>query len=307
MSTTAPGAARRLVRCLAGHIRKRAALTRLGAGLLVVVVLAVGLTVWDLRRVVLDDALVSTNNLAIVLAQQTNRSVQAVDIVLRDVQERIAALGVTTPEAFRRVLGTQEMNEFLRSRMDRLPQVDDIALIDAAGMPVNNTVSWPVKPGDLSDRDYTQHFAAQDDPGLFISEPVVSRATNVRTLYLARRVNGPHGEFLGMVLGGVPLREFAELYQPVSLPHGETFLLARRDGTVLVRHPDPVDRAGMKMPAGLPWYAQVAEGGGHYELPGVFDGVARLVAVRLLRDYPLVMMSPYPRIGSWRTGGGKRR
>jgi len=68
MSTTAPGAARRIVGCLAGHIRRRAALTRLGGGLLVVVVLAVGVTLWDLRRVVLDDALVSTDNLAIVRA-----------------------------------------------------------------------------------------------------------------------------------------------------------------------------------------------------------------------------------------------
>jgi hypothetical protein len=30
----------------------------------------------------------------------------------------------------------------------------------------------------------------------------------------------------------------------------------------------------------------VARGGGHFESPGIFDGVARLVVVRLLRDNP---------------------
>jgi len=80
-------------------------------------------------------------------------------------------------------------------------------------------------------------------------------------------------------------------------------MLLRRDGTVLARHPDPVDRAGAKMPADSPWYAQVAQGGGFYESPGVFDSATRLVAVRLLSDYPLVMdaaLSKSAALATWR-------
>src|SRR5581483_4809527 len=139
----------------------------------------------------------------IVLAAQTGRSVQAVHIVLRGVQERVATLGVTTAEDYKRLLRTPEIHDFLRSRVERLPQVDSIALIDAEGARVNNSLAWPPAAGDLSDRHYARHFSTQDDPGLFISEPVVSRSTGAWTLYLSRRVSGAHGEYIGLVLGSV--------------------------------------------------------------------------------------------------------
>ena len=205
MTFVVRNAAHRIGGRLGRQFGQRAALTRLGVLSLLVVVLAIGITVWDLRRATLADAWVGTDNLAIVLAAQTGRSVQAVDIVLRDVQERIASLGVTTPEEFRRLLRTQEVHEFLRSRTDRLPQVDNIALIGADGARLNYSLGWPAPAGDMSDRDYARHFSTQDDPGLFVSEPVVSRATGMWSLYLSRRVNGPHGEYLGLVLGSVPL------------------------------------------------------------------------------------------------------
>src|ERR1700733_8817723 len=289
MRFNARGTVRRIVGSLDMQRVPRATLERVGAAFLVVVVLAIGITVWHLRRGTLADTLVGSDNLAIVLAEQTSRSVQAVDIVLRDVQDRIAELGVATPTEFRSVLRTQEMREFLRSRKDRLPQVNDLTLIGDDGTRVNNSLDGPVPAGNLSDREDARHFTAQDDRSLFISEPTVNRATHVSSIYLVRRVNGPHGEFLGMVIGAVPIKEFAELYRLINLPRGESFVLLRRDGTVLIRHPDPVDRAGTKLPAGSPWFGLVAQGGGFYESPGVFDTITRLVAVRPLRDYPLVM------------------
>ena len=50
------------------------------------------------------------------------------------------------------------MHEFLVSRAERLPQVDNIVLIDANGARVNYSLSWPVPFGDMSDRDYARHF-----------------------------------------------------------------------------------------------------------------------------------------------------
>src|SRR5580658_5646910 len=129
-----------------------------GVLLLAAVVLAIGMTMWDLRRIAIAEAVSNTDNLAIVLADQTSHSVQAVDIVLREIQERVAVLGVTTPEEFRRILGTREIHDFLLSRRERLPQVDNFSLIGIDNNWVNFSIRWPVTPGDLSDRDYARHF-----------------------------------------------------------------------------------------------------------------------------------------------------
>ena len=192
---------------LGASIRQHVTLMRAGLCLLTGVVTAVGLIMWNLREDTLAEATVSTDNLAIVLAEQTSRSVQSVDIVLREIQERIGALGVTTPEAFRSVLGTADMNEFLRSRSARLPQVDNIALVGADGFRVNYSVGWPAPRDDMSDREYTRHFQQQDDHGLFLSEPVVSSSDA-----LADTVPGATGERTtwrvprhGIGLGPAPL------------------------------------------------------------------------------------------------------
>jgi signal transduction histidine kinase/HPt (histidine-containing phosphotransfer) domain-containing protein/ActR/RegA family two-component response regulator len=106
-----------------------------------------------------------------------------------------------------------------------------------------------------------------------------------------------------MVLGSIPLSTFHDLFQSINLPASESLMLLRRDGTVLARHPDPVNRAGAKIPATSAWYAQVAQGGGHYDSTGIFDAQERIVALRLLRDYPLVMdvaLSKDAALATWR-------
>ena len=135
------------------------ALTRIAVFLLAAIALAIGVTLWNLRQDALADASLNTDNLAIVLAEQTNRFVQAVDIVMHDVQEKIAALGVATPDDFRRILQREEMHEFLRRGLDRLPQVDNIALVGADGIRVNYSIGWPVTAVDMSDREYTTIFS----------------------------------------------------------------------------------------------------------------------------------------------------
>jgi hypothetical protein len=64
----------------------------------------------------------------------------------------------------------------------------------------------------------------------------------------------------------------------------EAFLLLHRDGTIIVRYPDPKNRMYEKMPAASPWHQLVLQGGGQYRSPGYFDSKARLVAVHPLRD-----------------------
>ncbi len=289
MALLVQGAASRLVNRLGATVGRGVALTRIAVFLLAAIALAIGVTLWNLRQDALADASLNTDNLAIVLAEQTNRFVQAVDIVMHDVQEKIAALGVATPDDFRRILQRKEMHEFLRSRLDRLPQVDNIALVGADGIRVNYSIGWPAPAVDMSDREYTHHFQSEDDRNLFVSEPVVSRATGLWSLYLVRRVNGPQGEFLGMVLGSVPLSALSAIFQSINLPRGKSFMLLRRDGTMIVRHPDHEGVVGNKLAVNSLWHRVVEQGGGVFQPLDTFDGTTRLVAVRPLRVYPLVM------------------
>ena len=121
-----------------------------------------------------------------------------------------------------------------------------------------------------------------------------------------------HGDFLGIALGGVPIRYFEDIFRAIDLSRSETFALTRRDGTILVRHPDTATRIGRTIPADSPWHQRVAQGGGDYVSAGNFDDVTRMVAVRPLRDYPLVVnaaVNESAALATWRQqaitmGGG---
>jgi len=64
-------------------------LVAIAAGILGTAVLALGLTVWWLRSDAIDDASKNAANLAIVLAEQTSRSVQSIELILNEVQDYV--------------------------------------------------------------------------------------------------------------------------------------------------------------------------------------------------------------------------
>ncbi len=112
-----------------------------------------------------------------------------------------------------------------------------------------------------------------------------------------------HNSFLGVVLVGVRLSYFQKSYEAVAALADQSFKLSHRDGSVIVRYPDPANPGYDKMPADSPWYQLVAQGGGNYRYPSRIDGVVRLAAVRPLRDYPLVVdvgVSEAAALATWR-------
>ena len=268
----------------------------MAGGVLLILLLAgaVALTIWRLRNDALEDARRDTANLALVLGEQTSRAVQAVDLMLRDLQDTIAQYRATDAADLKTKLGTQGVHHLLRDRLARIPQADALTIVGADGKVVNFSRRWPTPDLDLSDRDYYRHFRDVDDAAIFISEPARNRTDGQWTVYMVRRLNGAGGSFLGVVLGAVPISYFESIYKSISLPRNESFLLLRRDGTVLVRHPDPQRRAGQRIPAGSPWFGLVLRGGGNYISPGYFDGQPRMIAVQPLRDYPLVLNVAVP-------------
>src|ERR1700746_680841 len=87
-----------------------------------------------LRDNALDNARHDMTNLGVVLAEQTARTIQSVDLVLRDIQSRAADLGIQTPEEFRQHMSRDSAHRMLAEYLRNLPQAEKIAVIDANGL-----------------------------------------------------------------------------------------------------------------------------------------------------------------------------
>ena len=275
----------------------------MAGGLTCVSALAIGATIWWLRSDAIADASNNSNNLAIVLAHQIDNSVQSIDLVLSEIRDREEVSGTQAPNDFNRILRNEDTNRFLLERMPRLQQVSFFGLVDKNGILVNTTRQWPSPKIDLSDRAYFSHFKNNDDNNIFISNSLFDRSKGLQVITFSKRINGPNNEFLGVIVAGVTLSYFQQIYESIATLSDQSFLLLHSDGTIIVRYPDPKNRMSEKMPPTAPWYHLVLQGGGQYRSPGYFDNTARLIAVRPLNDYSLVVnvgVSEAAVLATWR-------
>jgi hypothetical protein len=165
-------------------------------------------------------------------------------------------------------MAAKEVHEFLARRLKNLPQANSVALIDDAGKLTTSSRAWPPPVLDAADREYFSYLRDNNTAEAFIGPPIQSKINSAWTITIARRVNGPHGEFLGIVVAYVEANYFGEFYKAISTNDGESISLFRRDGTLLGRHPNIDQKIGEKLSTASPWYQNLAAGGGTYRTPG---------------------------------------
>jgi len=272
-----------------GPSRSSGRLWAIAAALIVVLVGGAGLDIRAQYRTAVNDQRQVLIQLSRVLAEDTSRYARVVDLVLRDVQSRIGDLGIHTPEQFDHDLAGEAIYGLLHARVHDLSQASSIALLDVTGRMVNFSRTWPPPTLDAHDRDFFQYFAAHDDAGPYLGAVARSRVNDALTLFMARRIDGPGGKFLGVVVGALDVGDLTGRYQAVLTQSGESITLLRRDGLVLARFPNGESASGQHLPPESAWYATVAAGGGTYESPGYLGPGPLIVAASPTIDFGLVV------------------
>jgi len=272
-----------------GSLTARRRLWFLCAILVVITIMAAARILWSERQTHFTDRRLAAGELAAVLAEQTARYMQVVDLPLRDVEAKVVADKISTPEDFRRRLEDEDTQRFLRDRVGRLAPDDGIILIDSTGRMVNSSDGWPVSAVDTTDRDYYRYLVEHNDPDVFVGVPLVHRPPNSVRLFLSRRISGPRGELLGLIVGRISVQHLTDFYEAVIRQAGESITLLRPDGMVLARYPSIDTIVAERVPAEAQWYTYAAANGGAYRSSGHLNGVPSTVAVRPVHDYPLVV------------------
>jgi PAS domain S-box-containing protein len=254
-----------------------------------ITIVAACLAVWELRSDRLAEEMKNTRNFSVVLAEQTARTIQGVDLVVQNTRTMALLGGADTPDQFKERMATEEVHRYLVDCLHSLPQASSIALLDNSGTIVNFSRTWPIPLINSAERGFFRYFRDTDDPGAFIDGPFIDKYSGAWAIMVTRRISGPHGAFLGVVAGVIDARYFEDFYGAVSTYDGESVGLSRRDGTILARYPHIEAAIGKPISTLSPWYAMVAQGGGTYQSPGYVDGDPRIVSVEPLNEYPLAV------------------
>lgn len=251
-----------------------------------------GIAIWDERERDIDSAERALSHLSLTLTETMARTMQGLDLILMGLQDRIADAGVATTDDLREKFASEAVHRLLLDRIHDVPQIDALVIADDEGRLVNFSRGWPI-PADreISDRDF--FIAHRDASGLgpFIGEPVLNRITGEWTMFLTRRLDGPGGEFLGVVVGVIKTQYFEDFFRAVVPGEEATISLFRRDGVLLARYPE--SRALLGRSFGVqPLFTQIlanANFGIVHTPASAFDGIARIMTPRVVDGFPLII------------------
>lgn len=258
-----------------------------GALLIAAIVAGTAIMVDNLRDRALFDSERELKNTALILAGQIDRTFQAVDLVQISVIERIQSLGITSSDDYARRISSKDIHEMLKTSTSGLVQIYAISVINADGRLLNFSRFWPVPDISVADREF--FLALKSDPKLtsFVSLPARNRTDRAWTMFLTRKVTGPHGEFLGLVLGAIELSYFEKLFKTVSLGQGSSITLFRSDGALLTRFPQVQSVIGKTFKSSV---NAVGDGNsGTVRFVGQIGGKDRLLAAHRLAHFPIVL------------------
>ncbi len=266
---------------------KRIILT-VGFLIMALIILGVGLTIHELRQRDMNEERRTLAAIDILLVQETEHALQSVDLVLINIADKLNADNLSSPRQFAARESDRTTFDMLKTRIIGVPQLTVVSLIGADGKLVNYSRGFPPADFQVTDRDYFKTLKDSPHEKVFISEPVQNRATGEWTIYLARRVTSASGRFLGLVIGGIDLDYFENLYRTLQLGPAGAISLWRSDGTLLARF--PVEQgprfASVKLP--LERTNQFGEPV-TYEASATRDRPARLVATMGSRQFPVVI------------------
>jgi signal transduction histidine kinase len=261
------------------HYRRIVLLLWLAAAVLL------GLTWWHVFALVNDgrakelaNAGRDLANLTRVSQEHANRTFRSADQVIRFIQARYLELGDKLDLTALTNQGVIDAEIF--------PQV---GIIDANGIYAlaNRPVTGKL---DLSDREHFKVHVTATSDALFVSQPVLGRATGKWSIQLTRRISRPNGDFAGVVVVSIDPGYFTRFYKELKLGNQGVMALYGLDGVARARSVGLREEFGSDAKSSL-IFARLAEGHleGHFTAHSAVDKIERMVHFRKLPGYALVV------------------
>ena len=264
----------------------------LAASLWIGVSLAVALAWYAVtsRQAAIDDVVREMRNDALLLAEDQDRLLLAVDVVQHGLIEHMRETGVDSPATLARLMASQPVQQNLQDRIAGLPYISALLLFDGHGRLVNASRSWPPPPVTGEDRDFIRDNMPAGVPQPFVSMPSQGTIVGRWEIYLSRRFEAADGRLLGFVVSTIEINYFEQFYARLPLTGGGAYALYRRDGTLIARYPHADAQIG-KIFVDTPNFRHLlaALDDGVVHQPGRFDGLDRLIVPHTMAHFPLIV------------------
>ena len=219
-------------------------------------------------------------NLTRLSQEHAIRTLRSADQVIRFVQSRYLEIGEHLD------LKALTANGVIDSEI-----FNQVGIIDAKGIYVLSNLPIANRL-DLSDREHFKVHVASDAVGLFVSQPVLGRASGKWSIQMTRRITRPNGDFGGVVVVSIDPGYFSSFYSAINLGPKGLAALYGVDGVARVRKVGAQEIYGNKASdAAMFGHLRRGQLAGSYTQQSVVDGANRLYYFRKVPQYDLVVVA----------------
>jgi signal transduction histidine kinase/CheY-like chemotaxis protein len=216
-----------------------------------------------------------TANLARAYEETVSRSIAVLDQVLRHARD----LYLADPEHF-------TLTNWLRDKAVPREISVQLAVADATGLTLTTTTANAPSHVLIADREHFRVQVAATEDELFISKPVIGRASGQQSIQLTRRMTTPDGRFAGIVVASLDPRVLGVFSEWERVSEGFAMLIGR-DGIVRAARPDTASIGTSVWPPPNPDMARMLTAGADTEGTATTTGADAIVSYRGVTGYPL--------------------
>jgi diguanylate cyclase (GGDEF)-like protein/PAS domain S-box-containing protein len=296
MTTRFQESARQRVRDLSARFDRlgRAPLTWLITGglvLMMAIAIGTGLAVERFRQDAIENGREGLESAVLLLARHFDRQFEDFSVLQKSIVAELESHTFDSPDVFRSEMATLAVHEVLRAKASGLADVAGANVFDSNGVLINSSQRWPVADVRISDRAFFNKL--KNNPELLEEvEVVAGRFSPANAIVFARRISGPHGEFLGVVSRAIAPDVLEAFFASAGLGPQASVAMHHRDGQLLARFPHAEALIGENFRKGPPEQQAVFERQFvATRLTSPMDGRDRLIASRMLTSEPLVVVA----------------
>jgi signal transduction histidine kinase/CheY-like chemotaxis protein/HPt (histidine-containing phosphotransfer) domain-containing protein len=222
-----------------------------------------------------NQAQMEARNLALAMAEQSANFIGRIDQALR-----------TAKFVFERDPASASIDELVRRKAIPIDDIVQLAFAGADGVILQSNLPLAPTPVSIADRE---HFMvhAERDAGLFISKPVFGRVSQRWSVQLTRRVDGPNGEFAGVLVASVDAFNFGGLAKVLDENSSAISVIFGLDGRLRSRTGITGEMLERDMSAHPMFRLARIEPTGVWTGPSASDGVRRIHGYRVVPGVPL--------------------
>jgi signal transduction histidine kinase/CheY-like chemotaxis protein len=148
------------------------------------------------------------------------------------------------------------------------------------------------KPVNVAERDYFSAHRANSAGGLLIDGPLPARRSGKPIVILSRRLEGPQGQFEGVVVACLPIEFFERAFAEALVGRFGAVLLLRMDSAIVARAPAGAGLEGRRLYDPQAFARAVTQDrSGTLETPSPVDGRMKVASYQRVHKYPLVAVA----------------